>query len=29
MTINADCTVSLDSMWDNKYFDLNYKDLSV
>ena len=26
MTVDADCTVQLDSALDNKYFSLNYKD---
>ena len=29
MIVNADCTVQLDLPLDNKYFDQNYKDLSV
>ena len=27
MTVDADCTVQLDSALDNKYFSLNYKDV--
>ena len=29
MTIDANCTVQLDSALDNKYFSLHYEGLSV
>ena len=29
MTVDADCTVQLDSALDDEYFGLSYKDLSV